>query len=443
MVSAWQQIKNALWQIQAGPYPGKKPYSKKAEPARQAPTFFAQPARPATERKPTDRQVAKKFEKNKLLQPEVLPKNKIPKKKPKVPKGKPKKDKTAEWENKGKPSWNDVLDDPALRVEEAAKKPPKRNKLFYPSQITDKQRHLLFMNPGEKPMKLAILAFMNNTELPAWTNPFKDYLTYKAGHLYFGGKRMLMPSEKRIQVKRLYFDPREPATILPITDKLREKYPNVSKKNVTEILRSLETYQINFARRKPKAIMGKMNMKNPGVIALDTFYPSKHLGWWGKRVILTCMDTWSRYTQAYALENKKRVLVKQALERFMKDFASTGHLPRRILSDKGSELLVASEVMEKYRLAKDGDGPMTHKSVTGQPVLIVEALQAQIQRLRRPRGNHGGHLLPDQQPETPRSRELDTLTAAFALRRTTDPCEQYVPGSDRDDPTLAASTPSR
>ena len=62
-----------------------------------------------------------------------------------------------------------MLNDPALRVEEVAKKPPKRNKLFYPSQVTDKQKHLLFMNPGEKPMKLAIVAYMTGGEQPAWT----------------------------------------------------------------------------------------------------------------------------------------------------------------------------------------------------------------------------------------------------------------------------------
>ena len=66
-----------------------------------------------------------------------------------------------------------------------------------------------------------------------------------------------MPSEKRIQVKRLYFDPREPATILPITDKLREKYPNVSKKNVTEILRSLETTRSTSRGGNPRRLWGK------------------------------------------------------------------------------------------------------------------------------------------------------------------------------------------
>ena len=144
----WDQFKSSFWKFQAGPHPGAKPYSKKKQAPRKGPVFiptFAQqmkplPAKPAVHR--PKREIPKKFEPNKLLQPEVLPKKDIPKKKPRVPKGKVKIDKPAEWENKGKPSWNEVLNDPALRVEEIAEKPAKRNKLFYPSQITVKQRSL-------------------------------------------------------------------------------------------------------------------------------------------------------------------------------------------------------------------------------------------------------------------------------------------------------------
>ena len=76
---------------------------------------------------------------------------------------------------------------------------------------------------------------MEGSAMPAWTIPFREHLSYKEGRLYFDKQPMLLPSEKRSKVKQLYYDPRMPATILPITDKLREKYPNVSKKNVTEI----------------------------------------------------------------------------------------------------------------------------------------------------------------------------------------------------------------
>ena len=381
--SLWQQIKNALWEFQAGPNPKAKAFSKKKEPASKGPAFIPifQPQKaPPAPRQRVYETVPKKFKENKLLQPSVLPKEDIPKQKPKVPKGKPKKDQPADWENKGKANWNEVLNDPALRIEEIVKKPAKRNKLFYPSQIGEKQRHLLFMNPGEIPIKNAILAYINGSEMPAWTTPFAEHLSFKEGSLYFGGKRMLLPAEKRAKVKKLYFDPREPSTIVPITDALRDRYPNVSKTNVTQILRSLEVYQLNFARRKPQAVTGKMNMKNPGVIACDTFYPSKELGWWGKRVCLTMMDVWSRYTKVYAMENKKKVLVKEAMEDFLTLFASLGHIPQRMICDKGSELLVGKEVMEKYRQHKDGVKPMVYNSVTGQPVLVVEALQAQIQR---------------------------------------------------------------
>ena len=74
------------------------------------------------------------------------------------------------------------------------------------------------------------------------------------------------------------------------------------------------------------------------------------------------------------------MLVKEAMEDFLTLFASLGHIPRRMICDKGSELLVGKEVMEKYRQHKDGVKPMVYNSVTGQPVLVVEALQAQIQR---------------------------------------------------------------
>ena len=156
MVSPWQKIKKAFWDFQKGPHPGVKAYTKKQQAARKGPTLipiFTQPAQPLAAKpavKRPHRDIPKKFEPNKLLQPEVLPKKDIPQKKPSVPKGKPKKDQPTEWENKGKPSWNEVLNDPALRVEEVAKKPPKRNKLFYPSQVSDKQKHLL-LNPVKNP----------------------------------------------------------------------------------------------------------------------------------------------------------------------------------------------------------------------------------------------------------------------------------------------------
>ena len=68
------------------------------------------------------------------------------------------------------------------------------------------------------------------------------------------------------------------------------------------------------------------------------------------------------------------------MQDFLSKFASLGHMPRRILSDKGSDMAAAKVVIEKYRKPKDGNKPMVLNTATGSPVLIVEGLNAQIQR---------------------------------------------------------------
>jgi len=55
-------------------------------------------------------------------------------------------------------------------------------------------------------------------------------------------------------------------------------------------------------------------------------------------------------------------------------------MPRRFLSDKGSELKVAKEIFEKFRLKRDGKKSMVLFSYTGQPVNVIENLNAQFQR---------------------------------------------------------------
>ena len=95
---------------------------------------------------------------------------------------------------------------------------------------------------------------------------------------------------------------------------------------------------------------------------------------------MTCMDTWSRFCRVYALEHKDYETTKRALNMFLQEFASFGFLPRRILADKGTDLAPAEELMEQYRLGRDREADMVLHSKTGQPVLIVEALNAQVQR---------------------------------------------------------------
>ena len=239
---------------------------------------------------------------------------------------------------------------------------------------------------------------------------------------------MLLPEQKRDAVKNMYFTPDEPSTIEPIWDKLARTYANVKKSNVQRILRSLETYQLNFRRRHPIKIMNRTLFSKPGVIAIDTFYPSKKWGWdtTSGYSILCCIDCFSRFSRAYACVDKKSATIGKALQKFLVEFAGLGHLPRRILSDPGTELVYARRLMEVYRQPRDGDKPMVINSFTGAPVMVVEGQNALYQRRMQvfrtsnltdsPR-HPDRHLGPAQQPEGPGQGQHDAPGAAPAGRR--------------------------
>ena len=280
--------------------------------------------------------------------------------------------------------FNVKIEEPQDRVErvlsEPVKKKLRKNRRFYETDFSKKRKHLLFMNPGSQKIKEAHSALASNSELPVWAQPFREHLRLEKGRLMFDDLPMATNEEKREAVKRQYFDPKGPSTIVPITDLLREKFANVSKGNVTRILRSLETYQRNFGRRRPPKIMGRMSLKNPGIIAMDMFFPTRKIaGWEGKWSCLTCMDCWSRYTHVYACVDKKFATVEKAMTMFLQEFAGFGFMPRRILCDKGTDMAPAKKVMEPYRRAQEV-GPMVFHPKTAQPVNIVESLNAEVQR---------------------------------------------------------------
>ena len=273
---------------------------------------------------------------------------------------------------------------PSRRVQLALERPQSKNPLLQTSVGSDR-RHILFLNVGDEPILDAIRALQRGTAAPPWMK-YLHNVTAEKGKLYHsqGGQRLpfAFRDDKRQAVKQLYFNPKEPSTIQPITDVLREKYCNVSRRNVRDILRSLQTYQLMFPRRKPPdKIPHSTNYTKPGVIAMDTFFPSSNSGW-VKRAggVLCCMDVWSRFSRAYALEKKEAAYFETAMKAFLSEFTSLGHLPRRLLTDKGSELAVGTALIEKYRLPRDGDAVMHLKSFTGTPVQVVEAMNAQYQR---------------------------------------------------------------
>ena len=289
---------------------------------------------------------------------------------------------TEQWEEPSKTGkgWNEVLD-PKARLEAVLSDKPekvKKTRIFPKDYMTKAQRHLLFMNPGTVLILQAKYALTTGNPLPKWTNAFVNYLSVKKNKLFFADKEMLTTEDKRAEVKKIFYSPKGSSTIIPITEEMR-KYANVTQRDVTNILRSLETYQINFGRRLPPKVSGRMSIKKPGTIACDAFFPSRKFGWTRDvGMCLTMMDVYSRFCHIYALVDKKKETVRVAMEDFFKKFASLGWRPLQGLSDKGTDLSPFEQVFEKYRGNKVG--PLVFKSVTGQPVLVVEHLNAQVQR---------------------------------------------------------------
>lgn len=297
-------------------------------------------------------------------------------------------DQTEEEEEKLIPKSSELNE----RVEKALERTEKLKKIvvipkrfiFQPVLMDGKHKQLLFYNPSDESIQMCHYAIVKNVELPKWAWSFTKRLTADADTLYFNVRGKDIPFafqwQKRNAVKHLYFDPRGASTIQPITDDLRNKFCNITKRDVTRILRSLEVYQLNFGRRRPPKVLGRMSMNQPGILACDMFFPSTKLGWRKKMNCLAVMDTWSRFCRCYVLESKALKGQIEAVTLFTNEFTALGHIPRRMLADKGTDIAGAKVVMENYRLTRDKDAPMVLHTATGTPIQIIEAMNAQIQR---------------------------------------------------------------
>ena len=278
-----------------------------------------------------------------------------------------------EFEPQGK-SINDFIEtagERTYRLKKQQQKAKPKNESMSPQR-----KHFLFINPGTEKINLLRYALKENKPLPKWCEQgtFARLFQLKPnGKLFFENMPVLTTEQKRDVVKKAYFDPTKPATIEKIFLFYRETYANLSKRNVRDVLKSLETYQLNYRRQRPPKVLGKMQMTKPGVIAADIFFPSKLL--WDSKPCLCVMDCWSRFSRVYVLERKTKALTLKAFDKFFRELMGLGHKPRVLLTDKGSEFvgLQNSALFEKWKLE-------TFNSPTGTPVHIVESLQAQYMR---------------------------------------------------------------
>ena len=87
---------------------------------------------------------------------------------------------------------------------------------------------------------------------PKWANLFTNHLRVERNRLYFDNLPVLLKDERRKVIKEAYFNPEKPVSIYAIHDDLRKTYANVTRRNVTTVLRTLETYQRLKTRTLPK-----------------------------------------------------------------------------------------------------------------------------------------------------------------------------------------------
>ena len=307
-----------------------------------------------------------------------LAKQQTPTNDPPKPPPEPKADKQLELEQVAPPpKFKGVKQEWLESPEERAQRVEWLKERRAPNDPRSKEAKALgWLNPGDLKIEAARLWLEGKGDQPPWTENLT--LESRDGRLWFENRPFLTKEEKHELVKKEYFDPKGFSTIVPIFQKLRGDYANLTRRDVTRALRALQTYQLNFRRRHPPKVMARMNLTRPGIIMADMFFPSKNDGWRGDLAgVVTVMDAYSRFVRAYAVERKTKKLVGKALSRFLQEFASKGHLPLLFLSDKGSELKGAKEAMEPYRRHP---GPLVRYSQTGKPVNLVEQTQAQIQR---------------------------------------------------------------
>ena len=305
---------------------------------------------------------------------------------------------------------NDVIETAAERNSRVRRQLTREKRFQKRETMSRERKHFLFINPGTEKINLLRYALKTQRPLPKFCEQgtFAEKFVLKGSKVFFEDLEVIDDQQKRDLVKKAYFNPTLPSTIESIYLHYRDSFANLSQRNVREILKSLEVYQLNARRRRPPKVLGKMSLRAPGILASDMFFPQG----WNKVVCLTMMDCWSRFCRVYVMERKTKELTLKCFEKFFKEMLSMGHRPRVLLTDRGSEYvgLPNSKLFTKWKVKMEF-------SPTGSPIHIVEALQSQIMRRAQifrtaqitENPGHVMHLISDQLNQQPR-RQFDNKT---------------------------------
>ena len=262
-------------------------------------------------------------------------------------------------ETEKQPDWFDL-------IPEKIRDKPKKIRL---SWMSDRQKHLLFCNPGEVKCKELVNHFKSGAPRPMWSVPFPEFQIVN-NKVVFEGKKLCTDKQKLI--RETYFNPRLPKSIEHIAFYLQKSWCNISKANVRNALRRIPTYQQTFGRRKPQDLKGIFQVKERGVIAYDLCFPDTRYDNKGQP-ILVCLDIFTRYCWVRSLENKKKVLVQKVIAQFLSHLVSNGVKISVLLSDRGSEFSKMDGLAKRF-------GAKVLQSPTGKPILAVESMISQVKR---------------------------------------------------------------
>lgn len=268
-------------------------------------------------------------------------------------------------------------------VRDLEQNPLKEKDKFFGARrtILSKQRKLLlWLNPGTEKVLALKLALQTGSPTALWAQPLIGSFSIGRKKLLFENLPVLTKEMKQTAVKKAYYSPRLPSTIVTIWDFLQPLFANVTRKDVKAVLRTLYIYQINQPRRLPKKIASKFMATYPGsIIQCDMFFPTPSNNWKNANV-LVMVDMWSRFSRAFAVEKKNYETVRKAMLIFFKELGRLGVQVRKGLADMGTDLSPFKYIMEAYRLPKDGKKPMVMHSVQGMPISYIESLNSQYER---------------------------------------------------------------
>ena len=237
-------------------------------------------------------------------------------------------------------------------------------------------KHLKWLNPGAEKIREAVRWKAYNGPRPAWTNNFPEGdFSVSGDRLLYQKKIMLTQKQKQLLVKEAYFHPQKQSTIDGIWRTMGPTVANLTRSDVGRWLQGLLVYQLKRSRVRPKPSKDQVQFRKPGgIIAVDTVFTSKDLGWKTKRPILVVVECWSGYLRAFPLRGtaptKKRT--NHCMQLFFQELMRLGARPRGTLwSDKGSEFADMGKFCAKW-------GIKYIQSPTGGPVTIVESYNKQI-----------------------------------------------------------------